>query len=194
VDAVAEAEGAVAPKERSPGFADLSPADRWVAIAIAIACAAAALSHFGVNARGLISVAFVVALVVLAAVDLRYRVIPNRVVAPAAAAILLAQLAFFPGDAVEWILAGLGAGLIMLLPALVKPGSVGIGDAKLCVLLGVGLGQAVLGALLIGSLAAVPAALAILIRKGTDARKEAIPLGPFLAFGGVVALLLAGSL
>ena len=80
--------------------------------------AAAALSHFGVNARGLISVAFVVALVVLAAIDLRYRVIPNRLVAPAAAAILLAQLAFFPGDAVEWILAGLGAGLIMLLPAL----------------------------------------------------------------------------
>jgi leader peptidase (prepilin peptidase)/N-methyltransferase len=69
-----------------------------------------------------------------------------------------------------------------------------MGDVKLAAFLGIGLGKAVIGGLLLGSLAAVPFAVAILVRRGVEARKERMPLGPFLAVGGFLALLLSDSL
>jgi leader peptidase (prepilin peptidase) / N-methyltransferase len=45
-------------------------------------------------------------------------------------------------------------------------------------------------ALLTGSLVG----LAMIAREGAGARKRAIPFGPFLAFGGVVGLLLGSEL
>jgi leader peptidase (prepilin peptidase) / N-methyltransferase len=64
----------------------------------------------------------------------------------------------------------------------------GMGDVKLAFLLGVGLGGAVVTALVVGLVAACIVALAILVRGGSAARKRAIPFGPFLALGGLVAL------
>jgi prepilin signal peptidase PulO-like enzyme (type II secretory pathway) len=63
-----------------------------------------------------------------------------------------------------------------------------MGDVKLAFLLGVGLGGAVVTALVVGLVAACIVALAILVRGGRAARKQAIPFGPFLALGGLVAL------
>jgi leader peptidase (prepilin peptidase) / N-methyltransferase len=65
-----------------------------------------------------------------------------------------------------------------------------MGDVKLALLLGVGLGVDAAMALLLGSLAAAPAAVWILATRGLAARSETIPLGPFLAVGGVLALFL----
>ena len=176
--------------QASPRLAQLSPQRRWVASLAAIALATASLSHFGLGARGLISAGFVCCLVVLAAIDLECRVIPNRIVLPSAAIILAAQLAFFPGYALEWVACGLGAALALFVPRLFKADAIGMGDVKLALLLGVGLGTDVAKALLLGSLAAVPVALWILATRGIAARSETIPLGPFLAVGGVLALFL----
>ena len=180
--------------ERSAGFGDLAPAYRYGAIIAALCSGASVLAHFGLGARGVISAGFVAVLAILAAIDLEHGVIPNRILVPAGCALLIAQIAFFPHQAAEWILAGLGAGLVLLIPALVKRGALGMGDVKLGTFLGVGLGKAVIGGLLLGSLAAVPFALAILVRHGTAGRKERIPLGPFLAVGGLLALLLSSSI
>jgi leader peptidase (prepilin peptidase) / N-methyltransferase len=176
--------------EASPRLADLSPQRRWATWLAASALAIASLAHFGLGARGLISAGFVCCLAVLAAIDLEYRVIPNRIVLPSAGVILAAQLAFFPDHALEWVACGLGAALALFVPRLFKADAIGIGDVKLALLLGVGLGVDVARALLLGSLAAVPLAVWILATRGTEARSETIPLGPFLAVGGVLALFL----
>lgn len=178
----------------APRVPELSVGHRAVAAGTGAALAAASLVHFGLGARGWISLAFVTALCALATIDLEHRVIPNRIVLPAAAAILAAQVAFFPDRTIEWLVAGAGAAGILLLPAAIKPGSVGIGDAKLALLLGVGLGREVITGLFLGSLAAVPVGLWMLARGGLAARKQSIPLGPFLAAGGVLALFVGQSL
>ena len=65
-----------------------------------------------------------------------------------------------------------------------------MGDAKLCFLLGAGLGWNVIGALVIASVGAFIVAVTILVRRGLGARKETFPFGPFLALGGILALFL----
>jgi hypothetical protein len=165
-----------------------------VALGVGIAAAGAALVDFGLGSRGLIAAAFVAVLAVLGAGDAEKRTIPNRIVLPAIALVLVAQLAFFGDRALEWLGAGAGAALLLQVPAWIRPGSVGQGDVKLALLLGVGLGRDVVTALLIGSLAAFPVALWIVFRGGWSARKRAIPLGPFLAVGGILATFSGGSL
>jgi leader peptidase (prepilin peptidase)/N-methyltransferase len=76
-----------------------------------------------------------------------------------------------------------------LLPLLVYPSGLGLGDVKLAVLLGAALGMDVMGALLIGLLGGAVVAGVILFRGGSSARKTAIPFGPFLAFGALFSLL-----
>ena len=63
-----------------------------------------------------------------------------------------------------------------------------MGDVKLALVLGAMLGATVSLALFVGFIAAlVPAAL-LFGRHGSAARKMAVPLGPFLSLGAVVAL------
>ena len=64
----------------------------------------------------------------------------------------------------------------------------GMGDVKLALLLGVALGRYVPIALLLGMLSALVPSAVLFARHGMAARKMAIPFGPFLAFGGLVAL------
>jgi leader peptidase (prepilin peptidase) / N-methyltransferase len=150
----------------------------------------ASFAHFGLGARGLVSAFFLAVLVILARIDLERRILPDRIVLPAAAAVLVAQLVLFPDRALEWILAPLAAFAILFVPLLVRPNGIGFGDVKLMLLLGAALGFAVLDALLIGFLLVVPVALFLLFRDGATARTRAIPLGPFLVGGAVLALFL----
>ena len=67
-----------------------------------------------------------------------------------------------------------------------------MGDVKLAGVLGLFLGGAVVPALLAALVAGSVAALAIVVRRGVrEGRAATFPFGPFLAFGGVVALLAA---
>jgi leader peptidase (prepilin peptidase) / N-methyltransferase len=175
------------------GVPELSTPYLAAAVGVGIAVGGAALIHFGLTARGLISVIFVSGLTAIGFIDFEHRVIPNRIVIPLTALILVLQLALFPDRALEWLAAGLGAALVMAIPAFVRPGSIGMGDVKLALLIGFGLGQAVISALFLGSLASVPVALWILAKRGSAGRKETIPLGPFLAAGAILALFVGGS-
>ena len=80
-------------------------------------------------------------LVAISATDLERRIIPNRIVLPAAVVLLAAQTVLDPS--VEWAAAGLGAAAFFLLAALAYPGGMGMGDVKLALLLGVVLGRTV---------------------------------------------------
>ena len=66
-----------------------------------------------------------------------------------------------------------------------------MGDVKLALLLGFALGAAVLPALVVGTLAGGAAGIVLLVRNGSEARRRAIPFGPFLAFGAIAILLLS---
>ena len=67
-----------------------------------------------------------------------------------------------------------------------------MGDVKLALLLGAALGRTVPVALMVAMVSALVPSAVILARHGRAGRKMGIPLGPFLALGGVVALF-AGS-
>ena len=152
---------------------------------LVIAC----LVRFGPGAEALVAGFFAAVLVLLSVIDLERRIIPNRIVLPATAIVLLANVARDPDRAPEWILAAVGAGLFFLVPLLVYPSGIGMGDVKLALLLGAGLGLAVVPALVVGLCAAFVVAVALLVRGGAEARKTAIPFGPLLSFGAIVALL-----
>jgi len=139
-------------------------------------------------AQDLVLAFFAVVLVVLSIIDLRTRRLPNRIVLPAAAFVLVAQIAIAPDRALEWTLGAAGAFTFLLIAALINPAGMGMGDVKLALLLGAALGWAVAPALFIGLAAASVAGLVLIARGGWAARKTAIPLGPFLALGGIAAL------
>jgi leader peptidase (prepilin peptidase)/N-methyltransferase len=71
----------------------------------------------------------------------------------------------------------------------------GMGDVKLAGVLGLFLGRELGPALLIALLSGTLAGVAVMARKGAAAgRKTAIPFGPFLALGGLVALYAGGGI
>jgi len=169
------------------------PRTRKIAVgATAGALAVACFIRFGVSGRAVVESIFASTLVLLTAIDIDRRLIPNMIVLPAIALILTLQIALFPGQTLEWLLASLGAGLFFLIPALIVPAGLGMGDVKLAALLGAALGKNVVVAIFVGVLSAAVVSLAILAREGLGARKKAIPYGPFLAFGGLVVMLLGG--
>jgi leader peptidase (prepilin peptidase) / N-methyltransferase len=142
--------------------------------------------RFGLTADAAVAALFCAALVAVTATDLEHGVIPNRIVLPAAAAVLVAQTLLDPSF--EWLLAALGAAALLFAVTLVYPEGMGMGDVKLGLLLGAMLGWLVPVALVVGVLAAVVPAVLLLARHGSGARKMRIALAPFLALGGVVAL------
>lgn len=135
---------------------------------------------------------FVVVLVIISIVDVRSRIVPNRLVLPAAAIVLAARTLIHPS--LVWIAAGAGAAALLLVAAIVRPGGMGMGDVKLALLLGVAVGRSVPLALVIALSAATVPSIAILLRHGSRGRTMAIPFAPFLALGGLVALFVGGPL
>jgi leader peptidase (prepilin peptidase)/N-methyltransferase len=140
----------------------------------------------GLTAETAVAAFFCAALVAVSVTDLERRVIPNRIVLPAVAVVLVAQTALEPSP--EWTLAALGASLFLFLAALGYPAVMGMGDVKLALLLGAMLGRTVPVALMLAMIAALVPAVVLLARHGSAARKMGIPFGPFLALGGVVTL------
>jgi len=140
----------------------------------------------------LVAVFFVSVLVLISAIDVRSRIVPNRIVLPAAAVVLAARTIVHPS--VVWLVAGVGAALALLAAAAARPGAMGMGDVKLALLLGVAVGRTVPLALLVALFAAAIPSAALLLRHGARARAMAIPFAPFLAVGGIVGLVLGAPL
>jgi leader peptidase (prepilin peptidase)/N-methyltransferase len=162
---------------------------RNATIAVAGFLSLLAAIRYGVRAETPVVIFVISVLVVISRVDLERRIIPNRIVLPAWIAVLLAHLAIHPAHWLEFLVASFGAGLFFLVVALVYPAGLGMGDVKLALLIGAALGWAVVGALLLGTLAAGVFGAILLFKEGSSARKRAIPLGPFLAGGAIVVLL-----
>jgi leader peptidase (prepilin peptidase)/N-methyltransferase len=124
--------------------------------------------------------------VVVTATDIERRIVPNRVVLPAAAAVLVLNTVWHPSP--EWAIGALGAAGFLFIAALAYPGGMGMGDVKLALLIGALLGRTTPVGIMLGLFLALIPSLFLFARHGTGARKLAIPFAPFLAAGAVIAL------
>jgi leader peptidase (prepilin peptidase) / N-methyltransferase len=147
---------------------------------------AACVFTFGVSWEAAIASFVCSALVAVSAIDLEHRIIPNRIVVPATAVVLVANTLRDPSP--EWAIAGAAAFAFLLLTALIYPAGMGMGDVKLAAFMGVALGKSVAVALMAGMVVAMIPSVVLLARHGQRARKMGIPFGPFLAVGSVIAL------
>jgi leader peptidase (prepilin peptidase) / N-methyltransferase len=151
-------------------------------------CVGAVLAHH--SAAGIaLSIVFILLLVPAALIDLEHRIIPNRITTIGAVLALIIGLALDPSGEPGRLIAGAAAGGFLLVAALAYPGGMGMGDVKLAGMMGLFLGAAVAPALLVALLAGVLLGVLVIARKGSQVgRKTAIPFGPFLALGGLVAV------
>jgi len=153
---------------------------------------AACFVVFGPSGEAVVAAFFCAVLVAVTATDLTHRIVPNRIVLPAALIVLLAQTALDPSP--EWAIGALGAAGFLFAAALAYPAGMGMGDVKLALLLGAMLGRLVAVGLMLGMLAALIPSAVLLARHGSAARKMGIPFAPYLAFGAVVALFVGKPL
>jgi leader peptidase (prepilin peptidase) / N-methyltransferase len=137
----------------------------------------------------------VTALVPITLIDLDRRIIPNAITLPAAVAAVAAAAVLDPGFLPEQLLSGAAAGGFFLIAALAYPRGMGMGDVKLAAVLGLYLGRAVAPAVMIALAAGVVVGALVIARKGArEGRRTAVPFGPFLALGAVVALFAGNAL
>ncbi len=136
-----------------------------------------------------LGLAFVLLLVPVTLIDLDHRIIPNRLMLVGAVAAPAILLATEPEALLEHAIAAVAAGGFLLLAAVAYPRGMGMGDVKLAAVLGLFLGRAVAPALFVALVAGTLVGAAVIARKGSaEGRKTAVPFGPFLALGGVVAV------
>jgi leader peptidase (prepilin peptidase)/N-methyltransferase len=135
----------------------------------------------------------------LSLVDVREKLLPNRVLAPGTAvtALLLAVAAAVEGtwaDLVRALLAAAAGFAVLLAMVAAAPAGLGMGDVKLAGLLGLVLGwlgwPSVLFGFLLGFVAQAVVGLALLAFRRAGLRTD-LPFGPALLAGTLAAALLA---
>ena len=165
----------------------------WVELATGVlfawAASRASLSDWhGLLHLVLVSTYFAV-LVVVTVTDLEHGLILDKVIYPAVALALIEILLTGPQAWLSRVLGGVvGAGVIALIIWLSSEG-MGWGDAKLAGFIGLvtgwpGMGFALFLAFVVGGLVA-----GVLLATGRKRRGQTVALGPFLAVGGAILLL-----
>lgn len=136
---------------------------------------------------------FVAGLIVCTATDLLHYRVPNAVTYPAIPLALLAAAVLPDGDLSGALIAALAGGLAFLIMAIVTRGGIGLGDVKLAVMIGAGLGfpaayQSIMAGVIVGGIIIILFWLA-----GIVSRKQSVPYAPFLAIAAVVFALHTGT-
>lgn len=144
---------------------------------------------------------FAAASTVLALVDLAEKRLPNAVIFPALAGVgvLLVPPTWVSGEWIALLWAAIGSAAmfaVYFVLALISPSSMGMGDVKLALVIGLLLGWFGLNTWLIGLLAAfvvggLVAIVALLLRRVT--LRGSIPFGPSMLVGALLAVLIVGA-
>jgi len=148
---------------------------------------------FGSSLSYIFYFSFVCALIVITVIDLYHQIIPDVISLPGIGVGLLASL-IIPQinlrDSLIGVLSGGGSLFVVatLYQWLFKREGMGGGDVKLLAMIGAFLGwKAVILTILLSSLIGSMVGIVIMVLKGKDF-KYAIPFGPFLSLGAVIAL------
>jgi leader peptidase (prepilin peptidase)/N-methyltransferase len=142
-----------------------------------------------------LGLALVLLLVPVTLIDLDHRIIPNKLMLVGAVVAPAILLLTDPGGLPEHLIAAASAGGFFLVAVLAYPRGMGMGDVKLAAVLGLFLGRAVAPALFVALVSGTLVGAVVIARKGArEGRKTAVPFGPFLALGGVVAVFVGDAL
>lgn len=160
--------------------------------------------HYGLSAELGFAVVYAALFILIFAIDLEQGLVLNSVII--VGIVLAFAFSFFwggfedfwpkigPGITLSALLGGTVGFLLMLLPYLISRGGMGAGDVKLAGFIGLVVGfPQVLAALLVGIIIGGIVAIFLLVSR-LRKRKEAIPFGPFLAVGAMVALIWGGEI
>jgi leader peptidase (prepilin peptidase)/N-methyltransferase len=144
--------------------------------------------------RAAYAIALAAVLLWIATIDVRRRVIPNRLVYPLAlVAVLAGSLLHGLGPTLLGLLTFGGVFLLLFLAGIViyrHSGALGLGDVKLAAAVGLALGYP--GALWALALtAALGALLALVVLAVRRDRAASIPYGPAICLGAILTLLVA---
>lgn len=169
---------------------------RYPIIEALTAALAASVVLTGHSAHAIVlGLVLIAVLVPVALIDLEHRIIPNKITLPAALAALAIGAALDLRGVPEQLIAGAGAGGFLLIFALAYPRGMGMGDVKLAAVLGLFLGWAVAVAILAAVLLGTLFGSLVMARVGVEeGRKTAVPFGPFLALGGLIALMVGPAI
>jgi leader peptidase (prepilin peptidase)/N-methyltransferase len=148
----------------------------------------------GVRPELALELPFAAMLIAVAAIDFDHKIVPNKVLLPMAVFGLVGDALLRTSHLPELLISGAAAFLVLFTAAVIQPAGMGMGDVKLVGVMGLYLGTAVAPALFIGFLTGSAVGVVLFARYGMSARKMKVPFGPFLALGGLVALLVGPEL
>ena len=157
------------------------------------------IMKFGLSLTYLIYFAFVAALIVITVIDLYHQIIPDVISVPGIGVGLLASLMVSPITFSNSLLGILSGGGCLFLIATVyqwlfKREGMGGGDVKLLAMIGAFVGwKGVIVTILLGSFIGSITGIIIMVSKGKGF-KYAIPFGPFLSLGALIALFYGENL
>lgn len=171
---------------------------------LAVACAAlfaATAVRFGFSYHLPAYLVLAAGVVVLSAIDLEHRLLPNRVVYPTGIAVgallFLAALAEAEPRFIAWaLLGGVGSFVLFFVLHFISPQGMAFGDVRLSLVLGMATGWLGLGRVPLFLFSSfVFAAVVGLVFAALSGRglKTAIPFGPFLAVGAELAIFLPAA-
>ncbi|WP_042195597.1 prepilin peptidase [Paenibacillus camerounensis] len=141
--------------------------------------------QYGLSGQGITGFVLVSLAVIVTVADLKYMLIPNKVLLFFLPLLLVLVILFPEGPLWSQLLGGSAGGLIILLLALL--GGMGMGDVKLFALLGwvIGFPNVILAFLIACTLGSLAGGTLILL--GKVKRRQPIPFGPWLAAGSLIA-------
>ncbi|HVS99134.1 MAG TPA: prepilin peptidase [Solirubrobacterales bacterium] len=174
--------------------AAISPRYPLTELAVGLLFAATALVYRHEPGEAVLGCVFVTMLAAITLTDLEQRLIPNKILLWGSLVGVAVAAVADPGGFPERAIAAAAGGGLMFLVVLAYPKGMGLGDVKLVAAMGLFLGRALAPAVLIALLAGSVVGIAMIVRHGSEARKRAIPFGPFLALGGVIAMLAGDQL
>ena len=145
--------------------------------------------QLGLSVNAVAYALLVTALLVVSFIDLAYMIIPDAVTLPGlAVGVAIGLLPSSIGFANAVAGACLGGGIFLLI-ALIYPAGMGGGDVKLIAMIGAFVGwQAVLVTIILSAFCGAVCGLTLILL-GLKGRRDPIPFGPFLAVGGIAAML-----
>jgi leader peptidase (prepilin peptidase)/N-methyltransferase len=152
-------------------------------------CFVAVVLAQGISADLIALIPFTAVLIAVTFIDLEHKIVPNKIMGPAAIYGVVTAVAFRTDMLPELLIAGAGAFIFFLVAALIHPKGMGMGDVKLAGVMGLYLGKLVIPALFIAFLVGSVVGIALVVRYGMRSRKVGVPFAPFMALGAFVSML-----
>lgn len=145
--------------------------------------------RFGLSWETLAVSLFCSLLIVIAFIDLEHQKVLNILIIPGIVLGVISAILLHFDDFWTYLIGGLVGFSALFLIALLAPGSMGMGDAKLILFLGLvtGFPEVILLLFLAFVLGGLTAGLLLLLERIN--RKDTIAFGPFLALAGFIVLL-----